>query len=268
MKLDKRLVSAAPLGAMVSFLLAMSGCGSPADQQGGGTMLPFIQIQSAIADGTSDAGQGPFPVSFYGAGRPLDDTTLPGLLARLEIQTWPEGTLVPTTSALDPPSVANTETAEVSVGEPLTGRWYSLQFGPSAEGLMSEQTFDNGVWGVRLRPDSHPAVTLLEFCQTSMNTVGLKFIVTFSEPVTVDDAMAALTVQQNGASLSCRLDSVGANDVHQFCDELASGPANVTLADGTVQGPDGAFLPPQLWTVDIATLPGVESGCKGYRVPL
>ena len=96
----------------------------------------------------------------------------------------------------------------------------------------------------------------------------MKFIVTFSEPVTIDRASEALTVQQNGAVLSCRLDAVGPGDVHQFCAALTPGPVTVNLAAGTVRGPDGAFLSSLVWMVDIAKLPIVETGCNGYRVPL
>ena len=96
----------------------------------------------------------------------------------------------------------------------------------------------------------------------------MKFIVAFSEPVTVDRASEALTVQQSGAAVSCRLDDVRPSDVHQFCTALSPGPVTLNLAAGTVRGPDGAFLPAQLWTFDIAKLPIVETGCNGYRVSL
>jgi hypothetical protein len=264
---DKAVAAASTVAALASLLLAPGGCASPTDQQGGGSLQPFIQIQSAIADGTTNAGQGPFPVSFYGAGRILDAGTMAGLLARLQVSTWPEGNPIVVTSTLDPISDMNRATAQVTPGAPLANRWYSLAFGPPQAGLTSQQTFDSGVWGVRLRPDSHPVVTVAEFCGTTA-TLGMKFIVTFSEPVTIDGASEALTVQQNGAALSCRLDAVGSGDVHQFCSALTPGPVTVNLATGTVRGLDGSFLASQVWTIDIAKLPIVETGCNGYRVPL
>jgi hypothetical protein len=264
---DKAVAAASTVAALASLLLAPGGCASPTDQQGGGSLQPFIQIQSAIADGTTNAGQGPFPVSFYGAGRILDAGTMAGLLARLQVSTWPEGNPIVVTSTLDPISDMNRATAQVTPGAPLANRWYSLAFGPPQAGLTSQQTFDSGVWGVRLRPDSHPVVTVAEFCGTTA-TLGMKFIVTFSEPVTIDGASEALTVQQNGAALSCRLDAVGSGDVHQFCSALTPGPVTVNLATGTVRGLYGSFLASQVWTIDIAKLPIVETGCNGYRVPL
>jgi hypothetical protein len=259
--------AASTVAALALLLLSPGGCAGPTDQQGGGSPQPFIQIQSAISDGTTNAGQGPFPVSFYGVGRTLDASTMAGLLARLQVSTWPEGTPLAVTSTLDPTSDMNRATAQVTVGAPLADRWYSLDFGPPQAGLTSQQTFDGGVWGVRLRPDSHPVVTVAEFCGAT-GTPGMKFIVTFSEPVTIDSASEALTVQQSGVALSCRLDSVGPNDVHQFCAALTRGPVAVTLATGTVRGQDGSFLASQVWTIDISQLPVVETGCNGYRVPL
>jgi hypothetical protein len=263
---DVATVSTVAVQALV--LLASVGCSStPAD--GGGGPMPFIQIQSALGDGTTNAGQGPFPVSFHGAGRVLDADTLAGLLARLQMSTWPEGAPLVVTTTIDPTSPTSgttNATAQVSSGTALVNRWYSLGFGPPEAGLTTQQNLDNGVWGVRLRPDSHPAVRVAQFC--GVIDTGMKFIVTFSEPVTVDRPSEALTVQQGGATVSCRLDSVGPGDVHQFCAALVPGPATVSLAAGTVRGPDGVFLASQLWTVDIAELPIVETGCNGYRVPL
>lgn len=266
MNQGKVLATASTAAVLASVLLAVGGCSSPTDQQGIGSPLPFIQIRSAIADGTTNAGQGPFPVSFHGAGRMLDAGTMAGLLARLQMSTWPEGTPIAVTPALDPTSGITDATAQVSVDVPLADRWYSLGFGPPQSGLTSQQTFDTGIWGVRLRPDSHPVVSVVEFC--GANDPGLKFIVTFSEPVTVDRPLEALTVQRNGALVTCRLDDVRPGNVHQFCSALAPGPVTVSLAVGTVRSPDGAFLASQLWTVDIGKLPLVESGCNGYRVPL
>jgi hypothetical protein len=265
-------VARAPTVATLAWLLLAAGCSNRADEQGtnppgGGSPLPFIQIQSAIADGTTNVGQGPFPVSFYGAGRVLDSATMTALLARIQLKTWPEATAVASTSAVDPSSDMTQATAQVTATAPLENRWYALTFGPSEAGIVIQQTFDDDGRGVRLRPDSHPAVVVAEFCGTT-GLQGMKFIVTFSEPVTVEQPAEALTVQQGGVALSCRLDAVGPAAVHQFCDGLTPGPATVSLAAGTVRGQDGAFLEGQLWTVDIATLPLVESGCNGYRVPL
>ena len=249
-------------------LLAAIGCGSPEDMQGGGEPAPHIQIQSPILDGTTAAGQGPFLVTYSGVGRILDMATLVDLGERLRISTWPEGTSVAVTTTLDAPATGvNSATARVSVDETLTGRWYALRFGSQTSGVSTQQTFDSNVWGVRLRPDSHPEVQLVEFCATDANG-GLKFIVHFSEPVTVDSPSDALSVRQNGAPVTCRLDSVGATEVHQFCGALSAAPATVSLSAGTVRGPDAAFLATQTWPVDIAQLPMVESGCHGYRVPL
>ena len=249
-------------------LLAAVGCGGSGGMSGGGEPTPFIQIQSPIPDGTTAAGQGPFPVTFYGAGRMLDAATLADLVGRLRITTWPEGAAVPVTTTVDPPTTGgNTATAKVSAAETLTARWYALGFGPQANGITTQQTFDSNVWGVRLRPDSHPTVRLVEFCATGANG-GMKFIVAFSEPVTVDSPTDALSVQQSGAAVTCRLDGVGSTDVHQFCEALMAGPATVSLAARTVRGPDAAFLATQTWPVNIAQLPIVESECHGYRVPL
>jgi len=257
---------------VVASLLAAIGCGGSSwPPQGGGEPVPFIQIQSAIADGTTNAGQGPFAVTFTGVRRMLDAATMTDLVARLGITTWPEGTVVPVSVAVDMSATGattpNTATVQVSVTDALSGRWYALGFGPHAGGLTTQQTFDSDVWGVRLRPDSHPAVRLVEFCGADP-TVGMKLIVTFSEPVTVDSPADAFSVQQNGAALSCRLDDVGSAEVHEFCDTLTAAPATVSLAAGTVRGPDAAFLAAQAWPVDIAQLPLVESACHGYRVPL
>jgi hypothetical protein len=266
MNQDKVAAAASTAAFLASVLFGGVGCSNSTDQQGGGSPLPVIQIQSAIADGTTNAGQGPFAVSFYGAGRVLDAGTMAGLLARLQMNTWPEGAPIVVTPTLDPTSGTTNATAQVSADLPLAERWYSLGFGPPQAGLANHQTFDDGIWGVRLRPDSHPVVNIAEFCTAT--DPGTKFIVTFSESVTIDRPLEALTVQRNGVVLSCRLDDVRPNNVHQFCGDLTPGPVTVSLAAGTVRGPDGAFLASQIWMVDIAKLPLVEAGCNGYRVPL
>jgi hypothetical protein len=202
----------------------------------------------------------------------LDAATLADLGARLGITAWPEGTAVPVTTVVDPPTTTPTTpnmmaTAHVSAADPLAGRWYALGFGSPADGLTTSQTFDSDVWGVRLRPDSHPAVSLIRFCAADA-TSGMKFIVTFSEPVTVDSPADALVVQQNGAAVSCRLDDVGGAEVHELCSTLVAGPATVSLAAGTVHGANGLPLAAHDWPLDIARLPFVESGCRGFRAPL
>lgn len=269
MNQDKNVTVASTSLALVASLVAAlvaGNCSSSTDPAGGGSPPPFIRIQSAIADGTTNAGPGPFPVSFYGAGRMLDAATTVGLLARLRMSTWPEGTPIAVTPMLDPGSNATTATAQVSVDALLDDRWYVLGFGPAETGLTCLQTLDDGTWGVRLRPDSHPVVSVAAFCEAA--DVGMKFIVTFSEPVMVDRPSEALTVQRNGAVMTCRLDGVSPTEVHQFCGDLAAGPVTVSLAAGIISGPDGAFLAPQDWAVDIATLPLVQTGCHGYRIPL
>jgi hypothetical protein len=264
-------VPSAMRGLAALLLVAAVGCAGFADQEGGGgggpSPLPYIQIGSVIADGTTNAGQGPFPVSFYGAGRVLDDATMTSLLARLHLSTWPEGTPIAVTPTIGSTSDVNRQTAQVSVGTPLANRWYALGFGPREAGLLSQQTFDGGVWGVRLRPDSHPAVSVAEFCGPTAS-LGMKFIVSFSEAVTVDAPTEALTVQQNGVAVSCQLYDVYPSRLYQFCGALTPAPVTVDLAAGTVRGPDGTFLAAQRWTVDIAKLPLVETRCNGYRIPL
>jgi hypothetical protein len=232
--------------------------------------VPAIQILAELEDGTTNAGQGPFKVSYFGYGRTLDDATLGQLSARLSLRTWPEGAAVATSLTIGQVASANTNVPANSASVALTpraaldDRWYSLQFGSAPQpGVISVQSFDGGVPGVRLRPGSHPAMRLMEFCQASVP--GDKFIVVYSEPVTSTNLM--LTVTQNGAPLTCRVDSSGGQDVHEFCGTLVLGPLTVTLAAGDAQGAGGVPLPSGSWSFDSSKLPVVESGCVGYLVP-
>jgi hypothetical protein len=255
---------------IVASVLASASCGSSGGDDA--EAMPSIEIRSqTIADGTTNAGQGPFVVTFVAYRQLLDASMLADLGARLGITTWPEGTAVPVTVAVEGPTSLNGTapmgTARVSPEDLLAGRWYALRFGPPAAGLATQQTFDSDVWGVRLRPDSQPAVRLVEFCAADA-MAGMKLVVTFSEPVTVDSPPTALTVQQNGAPVSCMVYGVVPTIVYELCETLSAAPATVSLAAGTVSGPDSTFLAAQSWPVDIAQLPTVESGCRGYRVPL
>lgn len=235
---------------------------------GGGDPSPYIEIQAnTIADGTTNAGPGPFPVTFYAGGRMLDAATLADLVSRLQLTTWPEGTAVPVRTTLEtPPTDGMMATAQVSATDALANRWYALRFGPPADGVRTQQTFDGGVWGVRFRPDSHPAVLSVGFCGVDAEA-GMKFIVSFSEEVTVDAPATALTVRQNGAAVTCELNSANGAEVHQYCAALTPGLATVSLEAGTVHGASGSVLPAHDWTVDIAQLPD-QMGCRSYRVPL
>jgi hypothetical protein len=242
------------------------------DVQGGGSSLPFIQIRADLADETTNAGQGPFKVSYYGLGRMLDDTTLGQLSARLSLRTWPEGAVVATVVTIGPVSPSNNNVpgtsavVEITPSSALEDRWYSLQFGPAEQGVFTSQSFDGGVPGIRLRPGSHPAVRLIDFCQA--NAPGSKFIVAFSEPVTAASPADMFTITQNGALLTCRFDAMGPQDLHEFCSTLVPGPLTVTLAAGKAQSAGGALLAPGSWSLDTSTLPVVESGCVGYLVGL
>jgi hypothetical protein len=242
------------------------------DAQGGGSPLPFIQIRADLADETTNVGQGPFKVSYYGSGRILDDTTLGQLSARLSLRTWPEGAVVATVVTIGPVSPSNNNVpgtsavVEMTPSSALEDRWYSLQFGPAEQGVIASQSFDGGVPGIRLRPGSHPVVRLIDFCQA--NIPGSKFIVSFSEPVTATSPADMFTVTQNGAPLICRFDAMGPQDLHEFCSTLVPGPLTVTLAAGKAQTEGGALLAPGNWSLDTSTLPVVESGCVGYLVPL
>ena len=231
-----------------------------------------FRFSAELADGTTNVGQGPFQVTYYGQGRTLDDTILGQLSAALAVRTWPEGTVVPTTVTIGPLTASsNNVPATMAVVEilpigALEDRWYSLQFGAAQQGVMTTQSFDNGVPGLRLRPGSHPAVRLINFCQAP--TAGAKFIVAFSEPVTAASPAEIFTVTQNGAALTCRFDDMSPQEVHEFCDTLVPGPLTVTLADGKAQSAGGAPLAAGTWSLDTRTLPVVESGCVGYLVGL
>jgi hypothetical protein len=273
-------------------LCAVAGCASPSggegpnrpdatatedgpaggDSLGGGSPAPFIQIRADLVDGTTNTGQGPFKISYYGVGRMIDAATLGQLSARLTMRTWPEGAAVSTAATISPVSPSNNNdprtiaVVEVAPSSTLEDRWYSLEFGPAEQGVSTSQSFDGGVPGVRLRPGSHPAVRLIKFCQADVP--GSKFIVAFSEPVTAASPTEMFTVIQNRAPLDCRFDALEPQELHEFCTTLVSGPLTVTLGADKVQGAGGASLAPGSWSIDTSTLPVVESGCVGYLVGL
>jgi hypothetical protein len=279
-------------GIVLVALCAVAGCANPSggeglnrpdanatkdgpagdDSLGGGSPAPFIQMRAELADGTTNVGQGPFKVSYYGLGRLIDDTTLGQLSARLALRTWPEGAAVSTVVTISPVSPSNNSVpgsmavVEIAPSSALEDRWYSLQFGPAEQGVVASQSFDGGVPGVRLRPGSHPAVRLINFCQADLP--GSKFIVAFSEPVTAASPTEMFTVIQNGAPLDCRFDALEPQELHEFCSTLVSGPLTVTLGADKVQGAGAASLAPGSWSIDTTTLPVVESGCVGYLVGL
>ncbi|MEA2697892.1 MAG: hypothetical protein QOI66_2163 [Myxococcales bacterium] len=242
------------------------------DSQGGGSPAPFIQVRADLADGTTNVGQGPFKVSYYGVGRMIDAPTLGQLSARLALRIWPEGAVISTAVTIAPVSPSNnndprtTAVVEIAPGSALEDRWYSLEFGPAEQDVSASQSFDGGVPGVRLRPGSHPAVRLINFCQADVP--GSKFIVAFSEPVTAASPTEMFTVIQNGAPLTCRFDALEPQELHEFCSTLVPGPLTVTLGADKVQGAGGASLATVSWSIDTSTLPVVESGCVGYRVGL
>lgn len=243
-------------------LVLLSSC-----NQGDGSPMPFIQIRSNLADGTTNVAQGPFPVRFDRGGVPLEASTTARLSARLTMRTWPERDTVPVTTMVDPTSTGDSVVISVSPVSLLQDRWYSLEFGSPEDGLRSQQTFDDGVWGVRLRPGSHPAARLIMFCGSD-EVPGMKFIVGFSEPVTADTPANAFAVHRDGVAVSCSPNGVLPDSLHAFCADLSSGPVTVTMSDGQVRGPNGSFLTSQVWVVDISKLPLVEEFCRGYSVPL
>jgi len=242
-------------------LIAAAACG----REGPGPIpQPSIHIQFDIADGTTNAAQGPFVVRLFGYGGALDDPKVKDLAAHLAITTWPEDepVAVTTTTSTDP--ATDTAVVNVTSTAPLQDRWDALEFGASIAGLDSSQTFDNGTWGVRLRPGSHPVVRLLEFCGPADG--GMKFIVSFSEYVAVDQPSAAFTVRQGGVDVPCRVNDAKSPVFYLFCDGLTAAAATVNLTDGQVRAADGSFLAPQTWSLDI--VPAPSSGCFGYRTPI
>jgi len=269
-------------GAVLLAICGVVSCGSRAEERvtdvadgsapGGGSPRAYIQVRAELADGATNVGQGPFKVSYYGAGRVVDDAALADLTAQLTLHSWPEGAVVPSTVKVGPllptPTVTgNSAVVEVTPGAPLDDRWYSLELGPARADVMTTQTLPSGAAGVRLRPGSHPAVTLIIVC-TAPDGSGSKVIVDFSEAVTAANPAEMITVAQDGQALSCRFDALQPEDLHEFCSTLVPGPLNVTLPAGKGQGEGGAPLAPGDWTFDTRTLPFVESACLGYRVPL
>ncbi len=251
------IFTACPLAVLV----LLSSC-----SEGNESSMPFIQIRSNLADGTTNVAQGPFAVRFDRSGVAIEANTTAQLSARLTMRTWPEGEIVPVDTMFDPIS---TDSVVISVSpiSPLQDRWYSLEFGSREDGFRTEQTFDNGVWGVRLRPGSHPAARQIMFCGSD-EIPGMKFIVSFSEPVTADAPANAFALQRNGVAVGCSPDGMLPDSLHAFCADLSTGPVTVTMSDGVVRGPDGSFLSSKVWTVDTSTLPLVEAFCRGYSVPL
>jgi hypothetical protein len=103
------------------------------------------------------------------------------------------------------------------------------------------------------------------FCGAS--TFGQKFIIAFSEGVTIGHPETAFSVEQDGAVLDCTLNQAGPT-IHEFCGTLRAAPVTVRLGDGQVVGTSGAGIAAQTWTMDISQLPFVETGCRGFRPPL
>jgi hypothetical protein len=267
-----KLVRDLSRAAVLIALSAAGGCANSTDGGGqpSGPHAPFIQVRADLTDETTNVGQGPFKVSYE--GRLLDDTTLGDLAAQLSLRTWPEGAVVPTTLTINPVSASNnnvpgtTAVVQIAPSAALDDRWYSLQFGAAQKGITTSQSFDGGVAGVRLRPGSHPAVSLISFCQAE--AAGSKFIVTLSEAVTAAVPAELFTVTQNGAALGCRFDEMRPQELHEFCATLVPGPLTVTLAAGKAQATGGAPLAPGTWSIDTSKLPVVQSACVGYWVGL
>jgi hypothetical protein len=270
-----RLVRDWSRGAVLIALSAVLGCASSSadgGEPGSGTPMANIQVRAELADETTNVGQGPFKVSYRGFGLALDDTTLSELASHLSVRTWPEGTVVPTTVTVEPVSPSNNNVpgtsavVQIAPSAALEDRWYSLQFGPAQKGITTAQSFDGDVPGVRVRPGSHPAVSLISFCQAA--ETGSKFIVSFSEPVMAAIPAELFTVTQNAAPLTCRFDEMRPQELHEFCGTLVPGPLSVTLAAGKAQAIGGAALAAGHWAIDTRTLPVVQSGCVGYQVGL
>jgi len=257
--------------AVLVALCAIAGCASPPGQVSG-EHFPVIGIRADLADGTTNAGQGPFKVSYSDYGLILDDAALGRLTARLALRTWPEGTDVPTVVTIGPIAPSNNNVpenmavVEIAPSSALEDRWYSLQFGPAEKGIRTSQSFDGGVPGIRLRPGAHPAVRLIQFCQASVP--GGKFVVDFSEPVTAASPAEIFTVTQNGVLLDCPSYDFRPQTLFEFCSTLVPGPVTVTLVAGKVHGAGGESLAPGTWSFDTSKLPSVESGCVGYLVEL
>jgi hypothetical protein len=266
---DRHVGSASRVALAAALVASACGCALPAHGGGGGgSPLPSIQIAATVEDGTTNAGPGPFDVQFFPEGIVPDGPALADLAAHLALRAWPEQTPIPTTTFVARAGTSTTAAVvEVRASQPLAERWYSLDFGPPRDGLHTRQTFDDGTWGVRVRPDSHPAVTLIEFCGAAPSA-GWKFYVTFSELVAIENPTFALTVEQNGAFVDCRLNGVVNTQVLKVCNTLTAGPVTVRLVVSSTKGPDGAFLAPQTWNLDVASLDVTQQGCVGYRVPL
>jgi hypothetical protein len=269
--MGKQMIAKCGLGGavVVTALCVINGCASHAsggpDAVSGDHSPPVIQIRADLEDGATRVGQGPFNVWYSGSGAILDDATLRRLSAGISLRTWPEGAVIPMMVSNGPilPSnnnVPGTRAAVKITPEALEDRWYSIQFGAPEEDVISSQSFAGGVWGVRIRPGSHPAVRLIEFCDG-------KFILAFSESVTTANAAEIFTVTQNGQPVSCPINSVGSQDLHAFC-SIGPGPVTVTIAADTAQSADGAPLAAGRWNIDAAMLPSVEPGCVGYVIPL
>ena len=236
-------------------------------------VVPFIQIRADLDDESTNVGQGPFKVSYTLIGPTLDDATVGRLSAKLSLRTWPEGAVVAAVVTNGPVTDMTMKfhnpgwqaVVEIAPSSVIEDRWYSIQFGSPEQGVESFQSFDGDVWGVRVRPGSHPAVRLIQFC-------GGKFKISFSESVTTTSSGDLFTVVQKGQSLGCGVYQTLPQDLLATCDSYAPGPVTVTVAADQAQGAGGTPLAAGSWTFDTTMLPAipgiVEPSCVGYPVPL
>ncbi len=238
---------------------------------GGGSPVPFADLRISPVDGTTGWMNPEITLSLYDpSNRVVDAAKLSEVAGQAFLQTWPDRTPVPFTSAVGGDVDAGATTSEKTVRIGFDGlaadRWYivGLKALPQA---VHGVTNDDGTVGSRFRPASGARLRQVQFCEKE--GAGMKFLALFSEAFDLGAGDAPpVQVEIDGAAATCMLYDNRPGEFYFTCPGLKPDSAVKVTVPAGIQSAAGGSIEPGSWSANIATLKVVASACRGFSTPI
>ena len=223
-----------------------------------------VQLRFEPEDGATAVGSDVLRITAFGGGRTVDEPMITALTGAVALETWPEKVAVAARIAAGVDSTQNPQLV-VTPEAPLQGRWYVLRVKSLPEHFTFWPPLEDGTLGTRFRPDSHPIVRRLEFCEKA--GAGMKLVLLFSEAVATDASSAAhVSVDIDGAPTTCSLYWPTPGGLYFTCDRLAPTSVVKVAVGAGLKTPAGVEMAPGAWTVDVSKL--LQGSCRSFHTPL
>jgi hypothetical protein len=252
------------LAAMAFFLAIPSGCSDASSVDA--PVMPEGRLWIGPADGATNLDVN--TIALFVQKEAVSDAEVSALANHMGLRTWPEQTVVASTTAEDYDSFTDSKMLRVVPAAPLEERWYLMAVTNLLDGSVSWRTPQGQAnLMARFRIGSFPIVRAIELCEKEPS--GMAFIVHVSEPVEAElPAEEIISITQNGTELACELTGTSPEGSFSFyCPELTLTLSEVTVGTG-LKAPTGATVPPGSFIIDMNSLSPASSGCSEFHPPI